>query len=372
MIKAEHLIIIGSTNKHVREGGIPSYLNELESYLNKNYNGYTLLEISETKYETNYKKKYATLNDNYFKRCWLLRKEIKKIIKEKKKIVFSIHYWRELIFSLDIIIKKDFILHFHGPAYLEAKLENKSKLHILIAKCYERFVYPKAKYAVCLSQEFKNVLSQLYNVKKEKISVIPYGFQLNGIKQLVAPRNKKIKIICVRRLVKRVGVELLIRACKKLKDDGFEFELNIVGEGYLFHSLATLVKELDLNKHINMLGRLSDGDLKTLLLQSDLAVMPSIALEGFGISTVECLYHGVPVIGTDIGGTTGILKPLHPNLMIEEPSSLKIYEKLSAILSQSINLPTRKQCHDYAVKNYDIEKVGLQIKALYHSASLVD
>jgi len=365
MSKNEHLVIIGSTSKHVRKGGIPSYVNELESYLNKYHSQYTLLEISEVAYETNRKRKYATLKDNYFLRCWLLRKEIKKIVKKKHRVAFSIHYWRELIFSLDIILNNDFILHFHGPAYLEAKLENKSKFHITIAKWYEKLVYPKAKYAICLSQEFKNVLSKLYNVDKEKISVIPYGFQLNGIKQLLPTQNKKMKIVCIRRLVKRVGIELLIRACHKLKNQGVEFELAIVGEGYLYQELLHLVDDLKLGDCVRLLGKVPDAELKTILLQSDLAVMPSIALEGFGISTVECLYHGVPVIGTDIGGTTGILKPLNPNLIIEKPSAEKIYEKLHAILTYQISLPSREDCHQYAIKNYDIEKIGIQINALY-------
>ncbi len=366
MIKKEHLIIIGSTSKHVRKGGIPSYVNELERYLDKCYSQYTLLEISEEKYETDRKKKYATLKDNYFLRCWLLRKEIKKIAKKNQRIAFSIHYWRELIFSLDIILKNDFILHFHGPAYLEAKLENKSKFHITVAKWYEKIMYPKAKYAICLSHEFKNVLNELYNVDKEKISVIPYGFQLNGIKQLLPTQNKKIQIVCVRRLVKRVGIELLIKACKKLKDQSFEFELTIIGEGYLYQELLNIVHCLNLEGHVKLLGKIPDKQLKQILLKSDLAVMPSIALEGFGISTVECLYHGVPVIGTNIGGTTGILKPLDPNLIIEKPSTEKIYEKLYDILTQEISLPSREECHQYAIKNYDIEKIGSQIKALYH------
>ena len=227
-------------------------------------------------------------------------------------------------------------------------------------------MYPRAKHAICLSHEFKNILNKCYHVSKEKISVIPYGFQLNGLRKFDALSNKRIKIICVRRLVKRVGVDLLIKACKLLNDEGLDFELNVVGEGYMHNELQSLIDELDLNHKVTLYGRISDNELKNKLLTSDLAVMPSIALEGFGITTVECLYHGVPVIGTNVGGTKEILRPLNPDLIIEYPSAEKIYEKMKAVISKEILLPSRNDCHEYS-KNFDIEKIGPQIRNVYHS-----
>ena len=360
-----HLIIIGSTNKNIRAGGVPTYIYELESYLDLHNNEYTLLEISSNEYETDHKKVYADIKDHFFKRCFQLRKKIRHLKKKHGNIAFSIHYWREVIFSLDIILRHKFILNFHGPAYLEAKIEGKSKLHVWLAKKYERLTYPRATHAVCLSNEYKELLHSHYNIDKNRISVIPFGFKLNGIKDIQEPENRTFKIVCVRRLVKRVGIPLLIEACKKISDKGFNFELSIVGDGYMYDELTDLIKKIKIESKVKLLGNVTDKKLKNILLDSDLAVMPSIALEGFGISTVECLYHGVPVIGTKVGGTMSILPNLSPGLMIENPTIDGIYEKLKEILSNPDMLPSRQKCHDYAKDNYNIEKIGPKINDIF-------
>ncbi len=150
-------------------------------------------------------------------RAYKLRKRILEINSAHSSVFYAINYWRELIFSIDIILRSKFVLHFHGPAYLEAKLEKKSKLHVTLARWYELLLYSKATSVICLSEHYKQLLVDKYNIDKDIINVIPYGFNSSERSVVEENRNDTINILCVRRLVKRVGVDRLIEACLMLK-----------------------------------------------------------------------------------------------------------------------------------------------------------
>ena len=360
-----HAIIIGQTNKNVRRGGIPSFLEELEPFLAETKYGYTLLEINEKKYDTTNRKGYASILNNFFFRAYLMRKKILELKGRHKNIIFIIHYWRELIFSLDLVLRHKFILHFHGPAYLEAELEGKSKLHVTIAKYFERFFYPKAKLAVCLSQHYKNLLVEKYDVKPELIHVVPYGFKISPTPKLLQKNATVIEFLCVRRLVKRVGIEILIEACALLKKNKYQFRLKIVGTGPLLELLILEVKRLNLEKNIFFLRTVDDDELAELYQKSDLSIIPSFGLEGFGISCVESLFYGTPVIATKIGGLIEILTPLNPKLLTTEATTIDLYIQLEKIINKEITLPTPTECQDFAIANYNIENTGSQLIELY-------
>ena len=61
-----HAIIIGQTNKDIRRGGIPSFLEELEPFLAEKKYAYTLLEINEKKHDTPNRKGYASILNIFF------------------------------------------------------------------------------------------------------------------------------------------------------------------------------------------------------------------------------------------------------------------------------------------------------------------
>lgn len=96
------------------------------------------------------------------------------------------------------------------------------------------------------------------------------------------------------------GISVLLRAVKKLFDDGYAFEVLIVGEGGSKQDLEILSKKLGISNRVHFLGYWKD--LSEVYEILDIFVLPSFS-EGFPIVNLEAMAHGIPVITTDVGGT---------------------------------------------------------------------
>jgi glycosyltransferase involved in cell wall biosynthesis len=149
-------------------------------------------------------------------------------------------------------------------------------------------------------------------------------------------------IISSRRLIPRTGVDLLIRAFKKLKSvespsaEVPHTKLIITGKGESENFLKALAAELNVSNDIIFTGYVSEEELSLYYRASDLYVIPTRFLEGFGLSTVEAMASGLPVIGTEIGGTSEILSEISSDLLIPSPEAGLIAEKIVFMFRQDM------------------------------------
>jgi glycosyltransferase involved in cell wall biosynthesis len=115
-------------------------------------------------------------------------------------------------------------------------------------------------------------------------------------------------IFTARRLEPRMGVDILIEALALIDDD--RIVLAVAGSGGSFGDLDRRVRELGLERRVRLLGQVSEDDLRSLYAAADLFVLPTLEYEGFGMSTVEALAAGTPVLGTAVGATPEIVGDL--------------------------------------------------------------
>jgi len=67
---------------------------------------------------------------------------------------------------------------------------------------------------------------------------------------------------------------------------------------------------------VRFAGKVSDADLVGLYRSAALTVVPSTALEGFGLVVLESLACGTPVVATDVGGLPEALAGLDMSLIV--------------------------------------------------------
>ena len=174
---------------------------------------------------------------------------------------------------------------------------------------------------ITLSDFTKDKLCNTYGILSDKIVVIPGGIDLARFypvadkmrirKRLNIPTDHMI-LLSVRNLVPRMGLENLIHAMKDVVSNIKNAYLLIGGSGPLKEELVALTRKLGLENHIHFTGFIPEDDLPDYYRASDLFILPTLELEGFGLVTLEALASGTPVLGTPVGGTVEILQKFDP------------------------------------------------------------
>ncbi len=260
---------------------------------------------------------------------------------------------------------------FHGPWFLESQAEDLTAWKTQVQQWLECYVYDRCDRFIVLSKAFGQVLQQHYRVPEEKISVIPAGVNLDWFTpppsvsnlrtQMNWPQDRFI-VFTARRFVKRMGLKPLLTAIDQVRKSHPEVLLAIAGRGYLAETLARQVDELNLNDHVKFLGFLSEESLRQSYQAANLTVVPSQELEGFGLTILESLACGTPVLCTPVGGMQEIVAPLAPDLITGSRNSLDISAHISAILRGEIQPPSPTDCRAYVEKHFNWPTITHQIE----------
>ena len=142
---------------------------------------------------------------------------------------------------------------------------------------------------------------------QKEIELIPNGVDLNKftINNKQFTRNtENITLITTSRLVEKNGVGDIIDAIKLLPEN---ICLQIIGSGPLEENLKFKIKNLKLENRVEMLGEIPNSDISLFLNKADIFVRPSLS-EGQGISFIEAMAAGLPIIATPVGGIPDFLK----------------------------------------------------------------
>ncbi len=218
---------------------------------------------------------------------------------------FCLSYLHILLRNPLLVLRSSLnILHFHGPWYLESKIQNpKARVRNCLKFILEFVLLHSFKQIICVSEAFADLLSTKFKINSRKIVVISAGIDTNRFtpsseSPKIGGTKRALQIGTVRRLVPRMGLEILISAMLEI-EDGY---LTIAGVGPLKEPLEQLVSELGLSERVTLSGYIKDEDLPDFYRNIDLCVIPSTALEGFCITALEAMACGIPVIATNLDG----------------------------------------------------------------------
>jgi glycosyltransferase involved in cell wall biosynthesis len=272
------------------------------------------------------------------------------------------------------------IMTFHGPWNEEMKIEGrgiKHRVKTTLAKSIERKAYKLADKFIVLSETFRDILHDLHGVPLHKIIVIPGAA---NVERFHPPANKlairralnlpegATTVLTVRRLVNRMGLLQLLDAWKQVSERFPNAILLIGGKGPLRGELEEKIADYGLTNKVRLLGYIPDPDLAAYYQAADMFVVPSQALEGFGLITVEALATGLPVMATPIGGNKEILQGFRPELLFKSPSSEHMAEGIIHMLGNRKLLPSREECREHALEKYTWGHVADEVESVFLQA----
>jgi glycosyltransferase involved in cell wall biosynthesis len=278
---------------------------------------------------------------------------------------------------LDLWRGRPLVAHFHGPWALEGRTEGQGGLVVASKFAIERQVLRRATGCIALSRAFAAILETRLRVPAERIHVIPGGvdcdrFAVTGSRddarrRLGWPVDRPI-VLVLRRLVSRMGLEDLIDAVALARTRVPELLLLVGGSGRLADELQARVSTQGLAEHVRFLGRVPESDLAFAYRAATLTVVPTVALEGFGLVAAESLAAGTPVLATPVGGLPEVLQDLTPELVLPGTGPSALADGLSAALTGAIRLPDGQRCADFARARYDWSQVARRVCEVYARA----
>lgn len=116
-------------------------------------------------------------------------------------------------------------------------------------------------------------------------------------RNIESKQGKGLNILFVGRLIEKKGVIFLMEVAKKLKDKT-EFNLDIIGGGYLEDTLRKYVSDNDLGNSVRFLGEIDHQNIIDKYKNADVFVLPSLRETG-GTVLIEAMACGLPIVAFD-------------------------------------------------------------------------
>jgi phosphatidylinositol alpha-1,6-mannosyltransferase len=192
--------------------------------------------------------------------------------------------------------------------------------------------------------------------------------------------NGKKILLTVGRLVKRKGVaEFILRALPAIVERNSDVVFIVIGEeasnavkkdSSVRNQILSSIEMANMKNHVLMIDRVSDDDLMSAYMSSNLFIFPLIEsktdIEGFGMVAAEAGACGLNTIAFDVGGVGDAVIKNKTGVLIPPGDYVLMADKISSYLALDNNFIHRKECQGHA-KIYSWERFSEQVSNVFNS-----
>ncbi len=340
------MLIIGLEDLNVRHGGLNRYVDSYVTALRRAGIDTAVIELGSTDGP-------APTSPLMRRVGWVARQAWK----QRHRTILDVHFaLYGLLPMLTAPTSTRRIVHFHGPWAAESGVEGASVWRQRIKAHLEGIVYRRAHVVIALSEAFQQEVIDRYRVDAARVVVIGGGVDtaaFHPVDRVMARDRFSLQpdeqvLVVVRRLVQRMGHETLFEALEQLGTGGRTPTVLLVGSGAERERLEASSRRRELDGQVRFIGALSDEDLVLAYGAANCSIIPSIALEGFGLVALESLACATPVIGSDLGGLGAVLRQLDPSLLVEPGDASSLSRAIARVLDDIA--PGPEECRRFALE----------------------
>ena len=226
-----------------------------------------------------------------------------------------------------------------------------------------KIAYNKMDNIVCVSDKAKESFNEVIGLEEKTKTVynlIPAKSIIEKSFESIPLKKEKFTIVTVGRLIPDKRQDRLLSATKKLVDEGYDFDVWIVGGG--IHA-SELKKYCEENKLDNVIFTGMQANPYSYMRNADLFVLTSYR-EGFALVIPEAMACGLPVMSTACTGPTEILNNGEFGILVDN-SSEGVYNGLKNILDNKEILEELKIKSQERYMDFDEETIIKEIIALF-------
>ncbi len=293
---------------------------------------------------------------------------IRKWLKEEKVEALFIHSTKDIwLVTPALAGLPDVKLYAFARMFIRG-VNKKDPLHTLM--------YSRLNGMIALSHVQKAALKECLPIPEEKYLVIPNGVDVERFQP--RPRREDIRrqwgfdeshllFGLVGRLDKQKGsLEFVEAAAQTIKQQpNARFIIvggNTLGEGDFDRQILERLRALDLQGRLILTD--FRKDIEAVMNALDVFVMPSYE-ENFGNVTLEALASGLPIIGTNSGGTPEILDQGRIGVLCEPRSSEALAQAMLRLSAEPSHRQTLASlAREKALREFDMGKVFSRVEAL--------
>ncbi len=163
-------------------------------------------------------------------------------------------------------------------------------------------------------------------ISKKKIKVLPPI--VNAIDEEAFYEKNEPILLFAGALIQEKGVQYLLEASSRIKTP---HKIYIAGDGWMAGKLKEMAKTIS-NGEIEFLGWVTEKKLIALYREATVNIMPSLCPETFGLSGIEALGCGTPVVAFDVGGISDWLADGRNGFLVPAGDVKELASKIEQLL----------------------------------------
>ena len=218
--------------------------------------------------------------------------------------IIHAHDWLTYLggIALKQLTGKPLVVHIHATEY-DRSGENPNPL----IRDIEARGFAEADLIIAVSFYTRAIVVEKYGIPPEKVWAIHNAVLPKDRQPVPRPSRRRKIVTFLGRVTYQKGPEYFVEAAARLAHRLPEAHFVVAGTGDKLRTIIQRVAELRLGSRFSFTGFLPPKEVENLFDLSDVYVMPSVS-EPFGISALEALRAGVPVIVSKQSGVAEVLR----------------------------------------------------------------
>ena len=202
----------------------------------------------------------------------------------------------------DYFVGKPLVVHMHATEF-DRSGENINRRVYAIEKAGMQ----AADRVIAVSELTRRIVIGKYGIPAEKVVTVHNAVRFGESEDAVPERAVKDKVVTfLGRITYQKGPDYFVEAAAKVLQRVPDVRFVMAGSGDLMNHVVRRVAQLGIADRFHFTGFLKGGEVQRMFRLSDVYVMPSVS-EPFGISPLEAMRSGVPVIISRQSGVAEVL-----------------------------------------------------------------